>query len=124
MTRSLFSEQYDRLCQLLIRTRVQAGLSQAQLAKCLQRPQSFVSKYETKQRRLDVVEFLEIAHCMKVNGAELLHHLASGPPLTSGAAPMAFPDGSRSGLSGTSPILSSFNTARPDSTDHRSSKPG
>ena len=78
MTRSLFSTQYDQLCQLLIRARMEAGLSQAELAKCLKRPQSFVSKYETKQRRLDVVEFLEVAHCMGTSGPELLRQLASG----------------------------------------------
>jgi transcriptional regulator with XRE-family HTH domain len=76
LTKSIFTAQYDRLCALLIQARIDAGFSQAQLAKCLNRPQSFVSKYETKQRRLDVVEFLEVAHCMKANGPELLRKLA------------------------------------------------
>lgn len=75
MTKSIFTDQYDRLCALLIKARIDAGLSQTELAKCLKRPQSFVSKYETKQRRLDVVEFLEITHCMKVNGADLVRQL-------------------------------------------------
>ena len=34
-----------------------AGLTQAELSSLLNRPQSFVSKYERGQRRLDVVEF-------------------------------------------------------------------
>lgn len=38
-----------------------AGLTQVELALKLRRPQSFVSKYETGERRLDVIEFLEVA---------------------------------------------------------------
>ncbi len=41
----------------LRRARKDAGLSQAELAKRLRRPQTFVSKYELGERRLDVVEF-------------------------------------------------------------------
>ena len=36
-------------------------MTQAVLAGKLERPQSFVAKYEKGERRLDVVEFLEIA---------------------------------------------------------------
>ncbi len=77
MTKSIFTVQYDRLCALLIQARIDAGHSQAELAKCLGRPQSFVSKYETKQRRLDVVEFLEVANCLKVDGPDLLRQLSA-----------------------------------------------
>ncbi|MGN6369063.1 MAG: helix-turn-helix domain-containing protein [Phycisphaerae bacterium] len=41
-----------------------AGITQAELAKRLRLPQSFVSKYERGERRLDVVEFLAIAECL------------------------------------------------------------
>ncbi len=55
-------------------------MSQAALAKCLNRPQSFVSKYESKQRRLDVVEFLELAHCLHADGIDLMARLLDGWP--------------------------------------------
>ena len=52
-----------------------AGLTQVQLAKKLRRPQSFVSKYETGERRLDVVEFLEIAKALSADPADLIREL-------------------------------------------------
>jgi transcriptional regulator with XRE-family HTH domain len=70
----------------LIQARVEAGMSQAALAKCLNRPQSFVSKYESKQRRLDVVEFLELAHCLHADGIDLMARLLDGWPKHDGVA--------------------------------------
>ncbi|WP_371031294.1 helix-turn-helix domain-containing protein [Pseudoclavibacter sp. JSM 162008] len=51
----------EHLGQVLARLRQQAGLSQADVAVSLQRPQSFVSKYEAAQRRVDVPELEDIA---------------------------------------------------------------
>jgi transcriptional regulator with XRE-family HTH domain len=70
----------------LIQARVEAGMSQAALAKCLNLPQSFVSKYESKQRRLDVVEFLELAHCLHADGIDLMARLLDGWPKHDGVA--------------------------------------
>jgi transcriptional regulator with XRE-family HTH domain len=78
LTKSIFTDQYDRFCALLIQARKNAGLSQAQLAECLKRPQSYVSKYENKERRLDVVEFMEIAHFLHVNAPEVMRRLLEG----------------------------------------------
>ena len=41
----------------------------------LGRPQSFVSKYECGERRLDLVEFLEIASVLKINPAAFVKRL-------------------------------------------------
>ena len=61
MPRSRRSPQYARLTQLLTEARLAAGLTQVELAQRLRRPQSYVSKFEAGERRLDVVEFLEVA---------------------------------------------------------------
>jgi transcriptional regulator with XRE-family HTH domain len=47
------------LCELLKARRIAKGLTQQQFAKRLKAPQSFVSKVEAGERRLDVVEFFE-----------------------------------------------------------------
>jgi hypothetical protein len=61
VTKSVFSEKYERFRLLLIEARRAAALSQADLASRLSRPQSFVSKYERGERRLDLVaDFLVI----------------------------------------------------------------
>jgi transcriptional regulator with XRE-family HTH domain len=59
----------------IIEARKKAGLTQAALAARLGRPQSFVSKYEGGERRLDVVEFLEVARAVGFNSARLLAEL-------------------------------------------------
>jgi len=48
------------LCALLKRLRKQKGLNQAQLAAQLGKPQSFVSKYESGERRLDILELRQV----------------------------------------------------------------
>ena len=57
-------------------TRKFAGLTQVELVQKLQRPQSFVSKYERGERRIDVVEFLDIARAVKLDAHEVVRELS------------------------------------------------
>jgi len=75
VTNSAFSWQYERFRTALVDARKTAQLTQAELAKKLQRPQSFVSKYERGERRLDVVEFLDVARALKLDPAAVLANL-------------------------------------------------
>jgi transcriptional regulator with XRE-family HTH domain len=75
MTASVFSPRYRKLRQLLTEARTELGLSQAALAERLNRPQTFVSKYERGERRLDLVEFLEIADMLKADAHEILRQV-------------------------------------------------
>ena len=79
MPRSRRSPRRARLQELLAERRSAAGLTQAELAARLGRPQSFVSKYETGERRLDVVEFLEVAEALAADPAGLVAELAALP---------------------------------------------
>ena len=67
-----------RLGRVLIETRRDLGVSQAALAARLGRPQSFVSKVERGQRRLDVVDFLKIARALNRDPAVLLRRVMHG----------------------------------------------
>jgi transcriptional regulator with XRE-family HTH domain len=49
-----------------VEARVAAGVTQIELAERLGRPQSFVSKVEGGDRRLDVIEFLQITKALNV----------------------------------------------------------
>lgn len=69
MTRSVFTGEYERFRKRLIAARKAAGLTQTQVATRLSRPQSFVSKYERGERRLDLVEFVEVAKAIGINAA-------------------------------------------------------
>lgn len=72
MTKSAFSRKYARFRQLLADARRAKGLTQAELAKKLGRPQSFISKVEQGERRLDVIEFLEVTHALKVDPLHII----------------------------------------------------
>ena len=62
--KSLHSDEYEEFLQVLIAARKDAGITQQDLATALGKPQSFVSKYERRERRLDVVEFISIARAI------------------------------------------------------------
>ncbi len=66
MQKSVHSEQYKKVLDWLISARKDAGLTQQQVADQLGKPQSFVAKYEGGERRLDIVEFVEIAKLLSV----------------------------------------------------------
>ena len=61
----------DIVPRILKNARQQAGITQKELADRLDRPQSFVAKYERGERRLDVVEFATIAKKLGVSPALL-----------------------------------------------------
>lgn len=59
--KSIYSGEYQRLCGLLRAMRLEAELTQVEVAARLDVPQSFVSKYESAERRLDVIELKHVA---------------------------------------------------------------
>jgi transcriptional regulator with XRE-family HTH domain len=67
MEKSLYSQRHERMCHLLRTARTERGQTQAELSAKLGRPQSFVAKYEKGERRLDVIEFLEVAAAIGVD---------------------------------------------------------
>ncbi|MGI8469092.1 MAG: helix-turn-helix domain-containing protein [Pyrinomonadaceae bacterium] len=64
MPKSIHTDKYAKFRELLIAIRSNASLTQTQLAERLGKPQSFVSKYESGERRLDFIEVLELAECL------------------------------------------------------------
>jgi transcriptional regulator with XRE-family HTH domain len=66
---------YKRFRDLLIAARKEAHVTQVELAARLRRPQSFVSKYERGERRVDVVEFGEIAKVLGIDPIRFLRRL-------------------------------------------------
>ena len=75
MTRSAFSRKDAQFRKILVEARREAGLTQVALAKKLGRPQSFVSKFERGERRLDVTEFLDVARALGIDAARTIADL-------------------------------------------------
>lgn len=61
-----------RLLELLRHVRLEAGLKQTELAKKLRRPQSFISKYESGERRLDLLELQQLCAALNLSLTEFV----------------------------------------------------
>lgn len=77
MQKSLRSPRQQLLQSLLVEARKARGMTQADVAETLGKPQSFVAKYENGERRIDVVEFLDIAAALSISPADVLAKIES-----------------------------------------------
>lgn len=75
MTSSVFTKKYGIFKELLIEYRKSANFTQQHLAELINKPQSYISKYETGERRLDLVEFLDIAEALQFDKYQFIKEL-------------------------------------------------
>ncbi|ATG49758.1 helix-turn-helix transcriptional regulator [Celeribacter sp. HF31] len=76
MGRTLRSPGHLALMAALKQARLNAGLTQTELADRLERPQSFVAKYENGERKVEVVEFVQIVRAIGCDGRMILDDVA------------------------------------------------
>lgn len=74
------SGEVKRFLALMRQMRVDAGLRQADLARRLGEPQSFVSRYESGDRRLDILELRRICETLGVSLTEFVARLEGERP--------------------------------------------
>lgn len=72
MSKSIYNEEYRKLIDALKSARLEAGLTQQQVADAFGKPQSFVAKVEGFERRLDVIEFVKLCRTLEKEPANLL----------------------------------------------------
>ncbi len=77
VSRSVHHPAYAELIALLLEARKGAGLRQAEVAQRLGRPQSFVSKFEKGERRLDVIELIALCNVLGVSPLTILQKVAA-----------------------------------------------
>lgn len=73
-----FEQPYIAIIDGLVRRRKQIGISQIELAATLGCDQSFVSRIERRQRRLDVWEYVQFCRALKIDPGALLDDLPPG----------------------------------------------
>jgi len=65
MSKSIYSKDYRNVIEKLKKARLSVGLKQEDVAIKLKKPQSYVSKIERGERRVDVTELKELAKIYK-----------------------------------------------------------
>lgn len=69
----LIAKKYNLvIVELLYRLRISAGVTQQQLSVILKVPQSYISKIETGERRIDLIELREICKALNSNLTEFV----------------------------------------------------
>jgi len=76
LAKTLHTVRHRKLRELLVAQRKAAGLTQTVLAERLGKPPSYVAKYELGDRRLDVLEYLDIAAAIGFDPCEPIRSLA------------------------------------------------
>jgi len=77
MEKSIHSAEHRKLAAVLREMRLEADLWQTDVAKRLDEPQSFVSRYESGERRLDLVELERVVNAMGYTLEELVNRYRS-----------------------------------------------
>ncbi len=80
VTKSLHSPTYRKLIELLLQARRKSGMTQQEVADALKTHQSYVAKVEGGERRIDVVEFMELARALGLVPSSLLKKLEADVP--------------------------------------------
>jgi transcriptional regulator with XRE-family HTH domain len=73
--RSLHTKPYQAFIAVMVLARKEANVTQHELARRIKKPQSFISKYERLERRLDVPEFVFVARALGIDPSKLLRRV-------------------------------------------------
>jgi transcriptional regulator with XRE-family HTH domain len=65
MNKTIYSKEHQYIVKKLKEARKEAGLSQVQVAKILHRTQSYISKIESGQRKIDLIQLKQFAKIYK-----------------------------------------------------------
>lgn len=86
MPNPLHSASYEAFRNLLVLAREKSQLTQVEVADRIGKPQSYVSKYERGERRLDFTEFMALAEVLSIDAADFIRQYRAA---TSGKKPRA-----------------------------------
>ena len=75
MSKTIHSERHKRLAELLSEKRKAAGLTQAEVAKAMGRHQPFIANIENGERRVDIIELIDLAKIIGFDVHQLIDEL-------------------------------------------------
>lgn len=79
MAQSTASTRYQRMLDLLQDERIKLGLLQKDLGKKMGKPQSFISKVERGERRIDPAELVDFCQALQIDPCNVMKELAAIP---------------------------------------------
>lgn len=75
MEKTIYSREYAAVLRLLRKARKASGLTQVQIAKAMHQSQSFISKIELGDRRLDIIQLRTLLKAFGVKLTDFVHDL-------------------------------------------------
>jgi transcriptional regulator with XRE-family HTH domain len=84
MPKTIFTGSNQVVVEIIRKARLDAGLTQAELARLIGRDQSHLSLIEGSQRRLDLVEFVQLARALRRDPIALFTDIVSALPARDG----------------------------------------
>ena len=75
MPKTIFTDENMAVVEVVKAARIAAGLKQSQLAERITKDQSWISLVEGSQRRLDVVEFIQLAQALGIKPSTMLDEI-------------------------------------------------
>lgn len=72
MVKTIYQERYQAFIKQLVLARKACGLTQMQVAEKLSKPQSYIAKVEGADRKLDVMEFVELCQAIDADPTTLI----------------------------------------------------
>ena len=79
MSKSLHTRRYTVMRDILRRSRVASGFTQREMADKLSKPQSYISKIESGERRIDLIELIDFAEAASIDLNDILKQIKSVP---------------------------------------------
>jgi transcriptional regulator with XRE-family HTH domain len=80
MPKSVFTDAYASLLEILVDLRKREGVTQVELSRRLGKPQPFISYVERGERRVDVIEFYAIVRALRSDPVEVFERLVRKLP--------------------------------------------
>ena len=75
MSKTIYNSKYQDFLETLRSQRIKAGISQVELAEQLGVTQSYISKWERAERRLDLIEVLQYCKAIGINHSDFSRYI-------------------------------------------------
>lgn len=76
--KSIHNKRHKQLVELILAERKQAGIRQVQLAKKLKRSQTWIARLESGERRIDVIELIDLADAIGFDAPAIVAAVQQG----------------------------------------------